>query len=729
MTTEYSIQKMVSDGTLSTIALGIQYLQRNDIYMRVAGEETPQSGAPSGYTWSFLDNTTLKILPVVPNGVEVVVYRRTDVDAMYNIYSQNAQFDEATIDENNQQLLYIAQEYLEQGLPGAGVDTIEFLRDDGVNTYYRIRRTDGSYSDEFYVPSAGSITKTLAREALRRTLAKAGWILVAGSFQAGFTLTGNNDVALDEATGRAFSGASGTYPENTSTAGFVDRSPLATNDTQVNAVLFASLQDAIAYATSTGKKLVVDGDWSVEGDLIFSWFNYDKPWNAEINGTITATGAIRFQGLANAHIRGGTFIAPDIYLQGIRFSSMADMELRGKCYLGKWDGVPAGGSWSLYWNRFESVQFGSILVKTTISGGCSINANEWSTCTFRDNASMGQLWSVDVVSGKTDPAMAGNTFTNCDWSYAPAWNFLYDYGNAFGVSIVGGYLDTGSDWYHPSSALHQRFNVKGLRNPSGSSIGNRPTADDKGTTGSVRRTDIHPVSAKSLLKYPVSVITAGTNFTAFHLLPIPCNGDYSLNIITTVGGGGVVTITNTTAGGSVAFNPQAVGQSNCIFSASKGDVITVTWSTPGLASDIEIAEISVTLGAGVHGAIPTSVHSPWEYDSGVVTIDTTPVVVATIPVGTLSLQLRDVLVTTRVAVAGGGGEMVRLSAAMVSGSSASAVTLTEYSRALVNGVGGTSDDPKPVVITTATVGTSVQIRANVTSGAVSVRCRVGYTLN
>lgn len=155
MAVQYSIQKMVSDGTLSTIVLGIQYLQRNDIYIRIAGDETPQSGAPSGYTWSFLDNTTLKILPVVPNGVEVVVHRRTDVDAMYNIYSQNAQFDEATIDENNQQLLYIAQEYLEQGIPGAGVDIIEFIRDDGIFTYYRIKRTDGSYSDEFYVPSAG----------------------------------------------------------------------------------------------------------------------------------------------------------------------------------------------------------------------------------------------------------------------------------------------------------------------------------------------------------------------------------------------------------------------------------------------------------------------------------------------------------------------------------------------------------------------------------------------
>lgn len=152
MAVEFSIQRLVSDGTLSTITLGIQYLQRNDIYMRIAGEETPQSGAPSGYTWSFVDNTTLKILPVVPSGVEVVVYRRTDIDAMYNIYSQNAQFDEATIDENNQQLLFIAQEYLEQGIPGAGVASLEYINTVGGINYYRFRLTDGSLTPVFGVP-------------------------------------------------------------------------------------------------------------------------------------------------------------------------------------------------------------------------------------------------------------------------------------------------------------------------------------------------------------------------------------------------------------------------------------------------------------------------------------------------------------------------------------------------------------------------------------------------
>lgn len=148
MTPEYSIQKMVSDGTLSTIALGIQYLQRNDIYIRIAGEETPQSGAPSGYTWSFVDNTTIKILPVVPNGVEVVVYRRTDADSMYNVYSQNAQFDEATVDENNTQLLFLSQEYLEQG---SGIEAVEYLRSVGNVHYYRLQLYGGRYTAEFTI--------------------------------------------------------------------------------------------------------------------------------------------------------------------------------------------------------------------------------------------------------------------------------------------------------------------------------------------------------------------------------------------------------------------------------------------------------------------------------------------------------------------------------------------------------------------------------------------------
>jgi len=207
----YSIQKLVSDGTLSTIVLGVQYLQRNDIYLRIGGVETPQSGAPSGYTWSFLDNNTIRVLPVVPAGVEVVVYRRTDLDTMYNIYSQNAQFDESTIDENNQQLLYIAQEYFEQGIPGASIEALEYVRATDNGYSYRFKLTDGSYTPEFLVPISPN-TKLANRAMWTRFAAESGWVLAAGDFETGGVLLNSTQVLLDESTQGIYSW-SGVYPE------------------------------------------------------------------------------------------------------------------------------------------------------------------------------------------------------------------------------------------------------------------------------------------------------------------------------------------------------------------------------------------------------------------------------------------------------------------------------------------------------------------------------------
>lgn len=160
MAVQYSTQSVVSDGTLSTIVLGIKYILRTSIYLRIGGVETPQTGAPSGYTWSFLDATTIRVLPVVPTGITVEVYRRTDITGMYNVFSQNAQFDEGTIDENNTQLLYIAQEYLEQDLTGVGIASLEYVRSEPGYEIYRFQRLDGTYLPEFPVPTDTAALET-----------------------------------------------------------------------------------------------------------------------------------------------------------------------------------------------------------------------------------------------------------------------------------------------------------------------------------------------------------------------------------------------------------------------------------------------------------------------------------------------------------------------------------------------------------------------------------------
>lgn len=399
MTTEYSIQKMVSDGTLSTIALGIQYLQRNDIYMRIAGEETPQSGAPSGYTWSFVNNTTLKILPVVPNGVEVVVYRRTDVDAMYNVYSQNAQFDEATIDENNQQLLYIAQEYLEQGLPGAGVDTIEFLRDDGTNTYYRIKRTDGSYSEEFTVPSASSSTKILAREALRRSYAEAGYKLVDGSFEAGGTLVNTDDVLLQEASGKAYSGGAGfvaAWTDPTS-GGFIDRSgEVLINKINMNSnngfvgsadvsssilILGDSITEAVGastyangYSYQLARSLLNHRDKGYSNDSGFYWHTDINQANA-VNTGLSSNGTLVSDGVTAK--RRSLAVGQSINITGRKFNSVYVV----------YDGATSSGS--------IEIQRNGVVISTQAVVGSSLNV----TNVVVNNWSEGDSLSVVAVAG------------------------------------------------------------------------------------------------------------------------------------------------------------------------------------------------------------------------------------------------------------------------------------------------------------------------------------------
>lgn len=63
-----------------------------------------------------------------------------------------------------------------------------------------------------------STDSLLAREALRRSYAEAGYNLVAGSFEAGGTLVNVNDVLLQESTGKAFSGPAGGVSSGTNPA-------------------------------------------------------------------------------------------------------------------------------------------------------------------------------------------------------------------------------------------------------------------------------------------------------------------------------------------------------------------------------------------------------------------------------------------------------------------------------------------------------------------------------
>lgn len=108
----YSIQRAVSDGTLSSLALSIQYYSRNDISVYLGNVLWPVNTV---WSWVGATGSTIKFKDPVPSGIEVMVKRVTDVSDIRHNFSQGAQFTSGTLDDNFKQMLFVAQEAQEGG--------------------------------------------------------------------------------------------------------------------------------------------------------------------------------------------------------------------------------------------------------------------------------------------------------------------------------------------------------------------------------------------------------------------------------------------------------------------------------------------------------------------------------------------------------------------------------------------------------------------------------------
>lgn len=107
----YSIQRAVSDGTMTFLLISIEYFDREDITVYF-------DGVPNAYPWKWVGPTTQRIIsftPAVPNGVVVSVHRTTDISQPRHIFSLGAQFTTQSMDEDLRQVLQIAQEAKEGG--------------------------------------------------------------------------------------------------------------------------------------------------------------------------------------------------------------------------------------------------------------------------------------------------------------------------------------------------------------------------------------------------------------------------------------------------------------------------------------------------------------------------------------------------------------------------------------------------------------------------------------
>lgn len=129
----YSIQRAVSDGTMTLLPVSIEYFDRDEISVLF-------NGVLNARQWAWVGTTdhTLSFTPAVTNGMEVSVVRTTDLAALRHYFSNGAAFTAESLDESLLQILHIAQEAKE------GANLGEIFQNLNFHGFKAINMGDGS---------------------------------------------------------------------------------------------------------------------------------------------------------------------------------------------------------------------------------------------------------------------------------------------------------------------------------------------------------------------------------------------------------------------------------------------------------------------------------------------------------------------------------------------------------------------------------------------------------
>lgn len=159
----YSVQRAVSDGTLSTITLDIDFFAKEHISVLVADRSLPNDD----YTYSWIGSNTIKIVPNVANGAEVLIRRNTPYGESFHNFRLGAVFKDETMDENFKQVLFLTQEAIE------GQTSTDFYTDLNVHGYKlrnvgpAIAAFDAIPYSQYQGDAAGAYQNRLAADASR----------------------------------------------------------------------------------------------------------------------------------------------------------------------------------------------------------------------------------------------------------------------------------------------------------------------------------------------------------------------------------------------------------------------------------------------------------------------------------------------------------------------------------------------------------------------------------
>lgn len=255
----FSIQRAVSDGTMTLLPISIEYFDREEISVLF-------DGVPNARQWAWVGTTdkTLSFTPAVAGAVEVMVVRSTDLAQLRHQFSLGAQFTAESLDESLLQVLHIAQEATERQLGS------EFFNDIDIHNY-RLRNLGDPTLPQHAVTLAyyeaqatGTNADRLAAEAAKVAAQAAQAAAATSASAAGTSATaaGNSEVAA------AASAAAATASENAAELAVVNA-----------AAIYDTFDDRFLGAKLVPPILDNDGGVLLQGALYFLVGTGMQVWN------------------------------------------------------------------------------------------------------------------------------------------------------------------------------------------------------------------------------------------------------------------------------------------------------------------------------------------------------------------------------------------------------------------------------------------------------------------
>lgn len=252
----YSLQRAVSDGTLNTIPVSIQYFDKTDITVFVDDVLLPDGTYT--YVWSA---NNIVITPNVANGSEVLIKRTTKFDTPYHDFSAGAVFQDSTVDDNFLQMLFIAQETSE------GATQTDFYAD--LNFHgYRLRKVGNAIEPDDAVPFSqyqadanGAFQQRVLAESAK-TAAQAAQTAAAGSAVSAANSASSASAFASTASTQATNAANSAAAALTSETNAANSASAAANSATNAANSATSAANSLA-AVQTAEAVVLAGSLAV----------------------------------------------------------------------------------------------------------------------------------------------------------------------------------------------------------------------------------------------------------------------------------------------------------------------------------------------------------------------------------------------------------------------------------------------------------------------------------